>query len=516
MDKKIDKSNKKNEGLDEWSIESSLDGLYEEIKSDVELDVEDIPSLKDIGEFDSEWNFNFSDGIKKWCDKKWNYIIVGGNKYYDDKCRSELNKECLWYSISKLNNWVGAFCIWIFNWMNQERWREYYSNGASFEGKWENGVKSYGFERLPNGDTFEWSYSKNWQNWTFIAYDKWELRYTYEWWLDSCRNKQWRWICTYKNGEKYDWDWLNWKKHWHGEYFYWDGYSYYDWDWSNWKKHWHGIERLMTSEWERIYDWERYEWKINGKWIMTYPNLDTYEWLFINWIPFHRVFNEQQYNYTVWWDMPTKIEWTWTYTHHSNWNKHTYSVSNWALTETSNDFISMYGDHKPNEDRWAKRGTLIYSKKFESENKISYSLKSWWVGPIKWELNGWYYKFTSNSWKILSIPQTSEFWEKWSMHAANIINFCINNARENWTNEFDWKGGTLQAKQSSPHWSYLLKSDWNWSTSAWVPTLTTEYEENDIDYLKKYIRDTDILEHVQDHFGWISAEELAKRLNSCL
>lgn len=334
-------------------------------------------------------------------------------------------------------------------------------------------------------------------------------------------DKSWEGTYYYKDGSYYHWMWSNWEKNWHGKFVSPEWIRTYDWEWSNWQEHWHGVEEKISSEWKIIYDWNRCEWKINGEWIMTYPNWDTYDWLFINWIPFHRAFNEQQHNYTVWWDMPTKIEWHWRYTH-SSWKFHEYSVTNWTLTERSRDFISMYDDHKPNENRWSKRGELVFSKKFESDNKISYSLKSWWVGPIKWELTEkWNYEFKSKT-STLSIPKTDNisrenwFWEKSSMHVANIINFCMANAREHGTYKFDWEGGKLQAKQSSPHWAYVLKADPEWSSVWWTPPLTAEYDENAIDYLKKYIRDTDILKNVPKHFGWISAKELAIWLNSCL
>ena len=524
MSERIDRANDANDYLNEWSIRNDLDELSENISPDIQL--------SEIWEHKSDWTFEINEDIK-WKDNKWKFIEIRWKKYYENLW----NERWLWYTISRdiVSN-TDIVYIWNKNWnLNDGYWIEYFSDGRKYKGEREDGAKNWhGFEVL-NWATFEWEYENWWPKyWVYKRFKNWELFCTYEWTIDVNRKYQNKWILSYNDWAAYDWEWKDWKFNWQGTYTYSD-WSIYEGERKDWEKNWKWI--LTYASWT-VYEGERKDWKRNWKWILTYAswtiyegerkdweknwkwkekfsNWDIYEWLYIKWKRFYDAFNEQQQNYVIGWDNPTEeIEWYWKYTH-SNWKIHEYRVNNWTLTEESNSFISMYGDNKPNEDRWAKRWKLMYCKRQESENKINYSLKSWWIWPTFWELNWWNYQFKSKNWNILSIPKTTEFGENWSMHAANIINFCMDNARINWTYEFDYKGDTLQAKQSSPRWANTLVGNSGWSMVTWN-ALTTRYDENAVDLLKKYIWDTDILENIPKHFWWISAEELANWLNSCL
>lgn len=505
MNKSSEKLNNREIIWDEWTQEE-LNELKEEVDQNI--------SLSEIWKYDNEWHFTIKEEIK-WEDEKGSYIEIKWNKYYDSM--SHWDGVWLWYSISNnIATWVDTLYIWNMNWLLPEwKWTEFYWLWWKYTGERKNWtMDGNGYRVLSDGSTFSWLW-KEWYpiTWKFEKHKNWGIYYTYEWKIDQNRKYQWKWKIVYSDGDVYEWNFVDWKKEWKWVYNYsnWDSY---DWERKNWIKNWHG--KYTFSDGNSYFDWEWKDWKENWEWIYQYSNWDKYEWLFINWRRFYQEVNEQQHNYVVWWDdNHTEIEWYWKYTH-KNWKVHEFRVVNWTLTEESNSFILMYwDDNKPNENWWANRWPLIYSKKKESDSKISYSLKSWWYWPISWELNGWYYQFKSKNWKILSIPKTSEFWENGSLHVANIINFCLDNARRNRTEEFDYKWNTLQADQKNPKWSYVLEGNPGWSMVTWN-ALTVKYDKNATNWLLKYIWDTDLLENVPKHFWWISAKELAEWLNTSL
>ncbi len=122
---------------------------------------------------------------------------------------------------------------------------------------------------------WKYYYSGEWKN--NMANGYWEFKgnwFSYEWTL---RNFKYDGFWVLKLDEEnsiYTWEWLNWEKHWKGEYT--SNEYYFSWEWKfdepiNWK--------LILTDWV-TYEWTFEDEEYHGKWKLTLISKDVYEWEF--------------------------------------------------------------------------------------------------------------------------------------------------------------------------------------------------------------------------------------------
>ena len=511
MNNRVDRTNNIDNQLEDQSIRNDLDELSEDINTNIQL--------SEIWEFNSLWHFNIKEDIK-WKDDKWNYIEIRWNKYYDSK-NSIRNWEWLWYNlIDDRSWWSDILYIWNMSWRKLEwKWIKF-RDWIKFVGDWKNNKMDwYGYRTFNDGSTFDWLW-KEWQpiNWTYEKHkENWEREYIYEWWINEFWEPHWYGKCVWENWKEkeYEWDFVDWKYHWHGEIIYSNWHSY-KWDFLDWKKHWRGIYSYRdghTDECEWVNDKPK-EWKI----IQTRANGEKYVWDFLlddNWV-IRRFYELSDPNDK---DSPTiyqirrkrqisewnnqalsniNMEWILTL---PDWSHHEFKLTNWSITEESNDFITIYGDKKPDEDRSNERWNIKYTIDYTSDSHIKYIMSSW-KRKITWELKWWAYQFKNKKWDTLSIPKKSNFGDKHAMHAANLINsirYINANAHGNRKFSYSWDKklcATTVVYSRANYWCPTSAA-----IAAW-PLYTQE------------INSTVLVEDVSLHFWWISAKELANWLNN--
>ncbi len=411
--------------------------------------------LSDIGEF-NWWHFIIRDDIK-WRDDKWNYIEIKWNRYY--QWGLSRNNEWLWYLVERDRSLRSdVLYIWNMRW-NIREWFgiSYYWKDGKYVGNRKND-------------------KKNWK------------------WTETLLS---RWL-------SYNWEWLEWKKHWKWIYKESD-WSTYEWEWDNdkrkeWK--WKKYGTYITKNWERkpyIYTGD-FLYDKNG---VLRPFCGNYEENEKN--------EENEENKTVYNDWRERqeneqntqalnnIHMEWKREFPSNRTRHKYKINNWSISEESNDFITMYGDNKRDEDRSAERWDIRYNINYISESQIEYEMISR-GRKTTWELEWWIFKFKNKKWKIISIPKDSDFEERDAMHAANLINsvrYINANAHGNRKYRYSVKDGKERLH----------------ATKTIVHPVNVGWPVSPITYDGDW---TVLIEDVSLHFWWISAKKLADRLNGCL
>ena len=461
------------EDIRDDEIKDELNELMEEIDLNI--------SLSEIWEYNDEWRFIIKEEIQ-WEDEKGKYIEIKWNKFYD--WNWDGNWEWLWYDLrNNRATGVDTLYIWCMKWkLSEWKWTEFYWLWWKYTGERKNGsMDGNGFRVFPGGTTFNWLW-KEWFpiTWKFEKHKNWEVHYTYEWGIDHNRDFQGKWKIIYSSWASYEGDFLDWKRNWQWKYIY-PGWSFYEWGWEDWKENWYW-ERTVKNQWQNnwVYKWDWKDWKLDcDNWVIDYENGDCYKWTLIEWERIDHAFKHRK-------DLPedkrsnTKLpEWHCILT--TNWEDHKISVTNWSISEESNSFITMFWDKKPNDDRSKQRWHIrIDIKAFDN----SYCLESWDLMKTEWKLDWDSYKFKSKQWKIISIKKSISFGDNAAMHVANLINFCKNFKRQHPGGDwFDYKWNTLQY-------------------------------DDEVQDLRTFLWDTDILDNVPRHFWWISAKELSEWLNS--
>ena len=512
-----------NENSDEWGNEH-LDPLDEKLKN--------IIPISEIGAFDNEWHFNLKEDIK-WEDEIGSYILVRGQKYYDDITRSNIEEfEWQWYNIIHHADGSESVELWKMNNMSLESGTKYFKDkilnwkrDLDWHMKW--------IVKLSDSDgsirIFDWEFEYGLpKNCTLKKFENWKLKYTYKWTFNPTRQSNWEWIVysyrspdwewtmrwpdennytgmytwEFKNGKMewkwkyefnswaiYEWEWKNNNREWQWTMTY-KGGSIYKWEWKNWKKNWKcEYYKLRNGDTYKYVQWENDKAKAS-EWELNYANWDTYVWCFLvdrNWmhVPFFKIEEEERPDNILEELWKDQIISTWK---ESNGKIHIFTITKWSIYEEWNGFITMYGDKLPDTHRDNERWDVMYHIDFSSDPTIKYDLTTW-GNEIKWSYEWSSYKFTNKQWKILSLP--SSIWEKWAMHAANLIN-CLKYLNKSIKFRFDDKN------------IYSTSYRTRWYTSWWgiiYHETTTECDG------------TTLLKDVQKHFWWISAWHLATRLN---
>ena len=156
----------------------------------------------------------------------------------------------------------------------------------------------------------------------------------------------------------------------------------------------------------------------------------------------------------------------------------------------TNSFITMYWDKKPDENRSEERGEILYIVNYTSESHIEYEVTSWKWRSVKRVFDWTKYVFKDDEWQnIISIPASSEFWEKEALHSGNLINgtrYFNETAHGNRAYRFDDENLYATTMRTINHHEGII-SEANW---------------------------TKLIKNVKKHFWWIDAETLAKWLNN--
>lgn len=493
MVKNIETS-KANEELNLINTSEELSELKDEINHGIEL--------YELWQYNSEWNFQIKESIK-WEDENWKYIIVRWEKYYENIT------NWLWYLIGK--DTISGFDH-VYLWNFGDNWLEW---------SWIEFSKSFVFD-------WEWN---NWfpVDWVLTKFNEdWSIKSTYIWKIDINYKFQWKWYiefppeegkskwCSYRwdfvnwkyewfwiytyeeTWEIYEWNWKNWKREWKWKYTY-SNWATYEWNWKNWKKEWEWTMIYLDSWWKplKTYKWERtnnkpQEWE----WTIEYADGRTYKWYILinkHWIPgpFYEIYHDLWEDNLENWEINSlsldkNMEWKLI----ENWREHLYKLTKWSVSEEWNNFITLYGDKKPNQKWDDERWDIRYEINYSSCPKIEYKLDSR-KQHIERELNWNQYQFKNKKWDILSIQKSSNFWDKAALHTANLINKLIYefNKNKNMYTRFDDSigGEDLCFKEL-------------FAVGLWFIEMNR----------------TTALSTVQQHFWWITAEELAARLNGQL
>ncbi len=460
-------------------IKDELDELEEKVDSNI--------SLSEIWEYDNVWHFVIKEEIK-WKDEKGDYIEIRWNKYYDWNWNGD--GEWLWYDLR--NNRVtgeDTLYIWHMKWKLPEwNWTEFYWLLWRYTGDRKDGtMDGNGYRKFSDGSTFNWLF-KEWfpVTWKLEKYKNWKISYTYEWGIDQNWKFQWPWIKIWESWHIYEWDWKDWKYDWHGILTY-PSWTTLEWDWidDNFKE-WYWIEIKKNGE--------KYEWDF-----LLDKNGQPKPFCYINEDKDINVYRDWKERLIQEWNTQplSEINMRWKRTF-PNGNYHEFKLTNWSISEKSNDFITMYGDNKPDENRSAERWNIEYTVNYSSESHIEYRMASR-KKNITRKLEWWSFKFENKKWETLSIPKVSDvFEERDAMHAANLINSVrhINeNAHGNRAYRYD--ENNLYATTTVTHWY-----------ASWWGIAYHEYT--------KEANGTALLNDVKKHFWWISAKTLADRLNGWL
>lgn len=439
--------------------------------------------ISDIWEFDGDWKFKMNENIETWKDKIGSYIVLKWEKYYESSSVSD-EFEWLWYYIDK--------------------WRYF-----------ENGAPDFWSENYDANSLYIWHIKEKKANWTWIKYfPSWtefhwtfedgclinwkEIRYDwayYEWEFNG-ESKEWHWKITYQDWSSYEWDWKNDKREWHWKYTYSD-WTIYEWEWLNWRKNWKCEKYFVPRTW--TYYW--LEWK-DGiakecKWRVEYLDKREYEWDFLvdfskyeTWVhePFFQILPQAQNSYLERWEVLEDKNMDWILKTDSG--EHIYKLRKWSIEEKWNEFITMYGDKKPNEHRDAKRWKVMYHIDYITTPIINFDLTTR-KHKTEWKFDWSNYQFENKKWDILSLP--SSIWEKWAMHAANLINF-FKQSQFSWLYTYN-DGALYEAVRNKTQivWS---------SVTGYVQTSTSSRGYG-----------TNLLSNVEEKFGPVSAKELADWLN---
>lgn len=360
-------------------------------------------------------------------------------------------------------------------------------------------------------ETDSWDFETIWE-YTIMKDEKWKY-IELEWKKYYENNRNWLWFSiisseTYTK-ELYIWNFKNWKYEWEGKYIkyynYWGTYNQtnckeeFEWNWKNWLKNWEWKETYktwITYEWERVDDKVK-EWK----WTMTRPrNWERYVWDFLidkkDWMlkPFYLVLKSKKKELEEAWEaehLNKDMEWI----RKIGSSYHKYKIINWVLHENATDFITMYGDNKPDEYRSKERWNIEYQVNYTSESHIEYRVTSWKERQVNRKFNWRLYEFMDDAWNTLQIPKSPAFWEKQALHAWNLIN-CIRYYNE--TKHYSWK-------YRFGKWNIYATAYETHGYARWWWISYSEY--------KTETNWTTLLKDVSKHFGWIEAWTLANWLN---
>ena len=334
-----------------------------------------------------------------------------------------------------------------------------------------------------NWDVYNWQFvngKKEWQ-WTY-TWKNWDV-YKWEWKNDKM---EWQWTRSNANWDVYKWEWKNNKREWQ-----WTktnaNWNLYKWEWKNNKREWRWTYTLKI--------WISYTWEWKNdmpkecKWTIVRKNWDRYDGDILidkNGVPtpFHKIiYGEWRDEQIKSWN-PKIRNMKWTYTK-SNGSHHEFKYTNWSISEKSNDFITMYGDNKPDDNRSKERGAIDYRIYYNSANHIKYEISSW-KRRINWEFDWKNYVFKDSKWKELKIPYSSKFDEKAAVHAANLINgIRYFNETKHWNWKYRYDEKNIYATGIEDHYNI---------TSAWVDRSRTT-EGNGTKLCKMYQNIFDELMH---------------------
>ena len=473
MNKKIE--TKWNNEVKDWlDTAEELGVLKEQANQEVEEETNIDIELSELWQYDNEWNFQIKENIQ-WEDEKWKYIEVRWQKYYENIL------NWLEYSITRdsISN-SDLIYLWPVKEGKPEWYWNKYTQRYSYVGLWNKSIP------------VSWKLTKFYKNWTIES--------EYNWNVDTTFNPKWNWICKYyPSWVIYEWEFKDWIRNGKWKCTYNDGATY-EWEWKNWKREWHWIYTYQS--------WKTYEWEWNNnkfqewEWIMTRTSWEQYKWYILidddgNPQPFYKIYQKYIKRHQDLWDtelLNKNMEWKFTLKN----GYHEYRLTNWSISEKTNDFITMYWDKKPDENRSEERGEILYIVNYRSESHIEYKVTSWKWRSVKRKFNWTEYVFKDDEWQsIISIPASSEFWEKEALHAGNLINgarYFNETAHGNGAYRFD-DDDNLRATTTATHWY----SSW-WGIS---------YHE--ISHEANWTR---LIKEVKKHFWWVDAWALAKWLNN--
>ena len=539
-----------NENSDEWGNEH-LDPLDEKLKN--------IIPISEIGAFDNEWHFNLKEDIK-WEDEIGSYILVRGQKYYDDITRSNIEEfEWQWYNIIHHADGSESVELWKMNNMSLESGTKYFKDkilnwkrDLDWHMKW--------IVKLSDSDgsirIFDWEFEYGLpKNCTLKKFENWKLKYTYKWTFNPTRQSNWEWIVysyrspdwewtmrwpdennytgmytwEFKNGKMewkwkyefnswaiYEWEWKNNNREWQWTMTY-KGGSIYKWEWKNWKKNWKcEYYKLRNGDTYKYVQWENDKAKAS-EWELNYANWDTYVWCFLvdrNWmhVPFFKIEEEERPDNILEELWKDQIISTWK---ESNGRIHIFTITKWSISEEWNGFITMYGDKKPNEHRDDERKNVMYHKRETSHTK-EYDLTTWDYQinrEFDWANYKFYYKKNEinnkrlpyNKWKVFSLP--SSIWEKGAMHVANIMNKLIYEYK-NHNREYGFGAGNewdLLWQNYAPDGVLLPPSAWGTVNSYSIKP----YRNPKLGYPKQLSKT-----QINSSFWWETTDKIATWLNS--
>ncbi len=443
-----------------------------------------IKKIDNIQHNEVSWNWEWKkelNELKKNINQQNNKVSPGWNKKIESWTRTvtfENWDTYAWQYVNGKKEWQ-----WTFTWKNVGTYKWEWKND-SMEWQW-----TFTWE---NWDTYTWEWKsgrREWQ-WTF-TWANWNI-YTWEW-----KNNKIEWQCTLTcaNWNTYTWEWKNNKIEWQWTYTY-ANRDIYKWDFKNGKKEWQ-----WTYTWK---NWITYTWEFkNGvakecKWTLVRQNWDKYvgDVLIDNRgvpIPFYKGYKQWRESQIKSWN-PEIRNMQWKYTSGNGF--HEYKLTNWSITEKSNDFITMYGDKKPDENRSPERGNIEYTVNYHSANNIEYKVSSWKWRHINRKFDWKNYIFKDSVWKQLKIPSSSNFGEKAALHAANLIN-CIRyfNETKHWNGKYRYDDKNI--------YSTLIYYTW-YSFWWWISYHETRHETNG----------TNLCEDIPKHFWWIKWWQLGTWLNN--
>lgn len=232
------------------------------------------------------------------------------------------------------------------------------------------------------------------------------------------------------------------------------------------------------------------EWE----WVITRPTWEHYEGYILidddgEPKPFHKIYQKYIKKHQDLWNtefLNKNMEWKFTLKN----SYHEYRLTNWSISEKTNNFITMYWDKKPDENRSEERGEILYIVNYTSESHIEYKVTSWKWRNVKRVFDWTNYVFKDDEWQnIISIPASSEFWEKEALHAGNLINgtrYFNETAHGNRAYRFDDENLYATTLQTINHHEGMIREA-NW---------------------------TKLIKNVKKHFWWIDAWTLAQWLNN--
>ena len=294
----------------------------------------------------------------------------------------------------------------------------------------------------------------------------------YIWWFIN-GNYDWRWIKTWADWDKYEWDWKDDKKDWKWTY-----------TWADWDK----------------YEWERKADKKDWKWTYTWASKDKYEWDWKDW----------------------NITWQWTKTW-ANWNKYEWEWKNDRMIKWTYKIKTSGGKYE--EYNVERKYNLLQIIDWQEAGK--------YLAPDKWEIyNGpnikleWHWEINENMWikffdgtKIESDKDWKKYielgwkkyyeykeWMTWlwyqsgihSGHEWHLYIWWFENGQRNWQwtiTRADWEKYEGEWKYGKRDWKWTYtratweKYEWEWKdgkrTWRWAMTWTNwnEYEWEFKDWL---------------------------------